>query len=1337
MHHYNAIPSHTTRSLVFTAPPGCREYGDQTSIMGSTKLDWDGLMFQGGEKDLLGWLPAYAKRDVATATRAAASTSSVYLTLQGVERSDALTIANSSGAVVTARFPSPNGAPRQWGFLTYRPGFSATSSASPMDGVVLNELAADWSLFSSTGSAAATLDAPDFASTWAGAPMLVDTVPSSVDQQDAVISTGDSFIYGQPGQATSYNIVPGAVQPLLIEVDATPTALPGSGAASTAAARGLGVRLSYLSYSTLERAEGRGCSAAVCQTALRAEAAGYAAITCGAQAYAWLDGVSARVAVYRLPAAAAGQPQVVTLSSCGGNASTASSSVLGVYTTAPVAQALYGASVGRGALAWSDVTVSGGYGSTTASISGNCGTLQVPLTSSGPLYIAVSLPKATWTAAGGILSSPSLTYLSVDCATSAEVIRRHINVVPSTNGYGWKGVYELQPGANAVSGSRLRFARPFLGQFYDLYLALQPAYNLWGVWAGNTNARDAAVLPTSYFAYWPSSGSVVDPTGLTSVATNINGVTASVTFACPPGLYSINSTHCAACPAYSWAPAGSTSSSACVCVPGSGLSGGVCSPCAANTFKASLGNSTCTACSSGYGTSGAVGATSPFACTAVFCDQYTVSGLTTSTFFNGIFVRAPNGYQNFDRPVYRRASDGVYMMASSGQWYFVTSAWTGPGSGFSYYTTYTLPTKPAPQTWLRADWGGLGASDQPSVSCTCPGGATPGANGVCPTATPTPTCPPGRYGAAPACPSSCPQWQVATAAGSGCECPSSYTNCLPPASLSVTVVSGSIDAAVTSCIWDLSATTVVTSAGTVTPVYQCRGGRSLFFFFSEARSEWVLSPVLVTDGSSSGTPARYAYSIPPAVRNSTAFPLSGATTWTVWSPSTTGFTDSAVLTFTVIAAGTSSATATSSGTPPPPPSATSTATGSRSGTATSTFSAVSTATATGTRTGSGTSTASAVPTATSSGSAAPTGSSTSSRTSTGSATASAVSTATGTGTALSTATGTGTGTSVATASSTRTAVATGSGSATSTSSATSSRSSTATSTGSAAATVTSTGTAASTASSTGTAVPTATGTSSGTATATGTSSRSSTATSTGSAAATATSSGSSVATATSSGTAASTGSSTASRTATATSTGSAAATVTSTGTAASTASSTGTAVPTATGTSSGTATATGTSSRSSTATSTGSAVATVSSTGSRSSTATGTRTATGTATGSASRPPGTPTATGTGSRSSTPTASRTPTSTATATRSGTGSRTASSTGTPTRPPASSTGTSTPSRSGSPTSSRTRTAPVTVSRSRGTSPSRTATPSPTKGTLGAGSQLGGNLLGGGFDAYGYY
>jgi hypothetical protein len=1350
------------------------EYGSVTDVMGGTKAVWPGLAFTSGIKDQLGWLPPGTLVDVAAAVptpaaAAPATTASTTVTLAGIERADGAAVAAAYGAALSVRFPATTGALRHYAYLTHRPAYStaAASAGGTLAGVVIDELASDYGLFSATGGSASIVDAPTYYATTTGQPLAHDSAPSSADQLDAAIGPGDAYVYGAPGGPAAWSFVSPAVTPLLIEVDANTSALPPASAA--AGDRAVSARLSWLDRASLERAEGRGCTPhGGCQPPL----ASAPNVTCGTRVALVLEAASQRVGVFRLPALPAGAAsQVVTVTSCGGNASVAPQSVVGVYTAPPAAQALYGASFGRGALEWSDVTTSGGFGATPATAAA-CGTVQVALTSAAPLYVAVGVPPATWDAAP---YGRPLVSLGVACAPVAPLVRRHVLVASGSAAA--RGAYFLLPGTTgAVYNSRLRFHRHYLGQFYDLHLAYSPSYGGWGVWVQLPHSRDWAATLSSAFLTFSQGFGGYDPTVLTL---STGGTSFSAAFACPAGTFAVNTTACAACPApYMWSPVGSTASSACVCAPGAGLVGGVCTPCAANSFKSAAGNASCTACPASYTTGGAVGTSSFWACTpsVPFCEQYTVSGLAVATFYNGVFDRT--AYQAFGKPVYRRASDGLFLAWawSVNRWALMTAGSDPPAGSYSFYTFYSMPSAALPQTWAPGDWGGLFPGDVPAVSCTCASGATPSATtGACPTPTPSSACAPGTAGDGTTC-ALCPPFQVADATGTGCVCPDGYLlvgdSCSPPALVAATVTActgsgcGDFAAAVAGTVWELvppGRNVTLPSGGSggnatvLTPVYASRNASSpLYAFFTPVRSEWVVSAEAPAVGgapesaSSVSLPARAAYRLPPG-GNATVFSLGSADAWTVWSANTTAFTSVAVVSFASASPSvTPSGTGSASSTPPPTASASRTASGTL--TATPSPSSPPTSSQTPSQTPSQTTTATGTATRSLSASTTPSGTTSQTPTATLSTSRSGTGTPPPTPSLSPTASTTAAATATGTPSQTQTPTLSSSLSGTGTPPPT--QSSTSTASGTAAATTTSTPTQTPTptpsTSLSGSGTPPPTPSSSATAswtaaeTTSGTPSLTPTSTPSPSQSGTATPPSTPSASATSSRTAAETTSTTPSQTQTPTpssslsETGTPTPTLSSSSSASATAAATTSRTPTGTLTSSGTAAATSSPSGTVTGTSTASAAPTSSPAPTLTPTATPSPTQTGSPSGSQSPTVSTTAAatqslTATPSQSGTPTPSRTgtstqssaPTATASVTASGTPTRTQS--GTPSGTAASTgtaTATSTLSGSATATASLTRSLGATPSSSPSaaatTSPSATVTASRTPAPTGTGS-----------------
>lgn len=224
------------------------------------------------------------------------------------------------------------------------------------------------------------------------------------------------------------------------------------------------------------------------------------------------------------------------------------SSVVGVFTAFPAAQALYGASMGKGSLAWSDATVAG-----TAWQS--CGSLQVPLTMAGPLFIAVGVPQGYWQDRGGIapgLIQPTVA-MSLTCAVSSSNQRRHLTVMSNT-AREIVGTYNRLPGDHAVFNSVVRFNRPLMGggdllytsfeaqEYTIIYTPNGPFYYFfsvyyYGIFFQKNANRNWDAQPTT--GWWVKKGRferVSDATELSSLSDN----PVSIRYSCPNSMYVID-----------------------------------------------------------------------------------------------------------------------------------------------------------------------------------------------------------------------------------------------------------------------------------------------------------------------------------------------------------------------------------------------------------------------------------------------------------------------------------------------------------------------------------------------------------------------------------------------------------------------------------------------------------------------------------------------------------------------------------------------------------------------------------------------------------------------------
>ena len=605
------------------------EYGDLSAIMGSNRITYPGISYLAAEKEQMGWLPQDRVVDLTTAVDS--RTNSTTVTLAGIDRADGHTL-NASTALAI-RWPAANGAWRQFVYAQFRPAF-ARAGGSALLGVQMHEAAADFKQWSDGSDDSS--DRPTYMHRTTGQPTLLDTTPSTIDQLDAVVSPGDAFIYGQ---------VSASLPPLLVEPLAEPTGNRFAPAGSLAPGDRLQrVRMTWLDPTTLERTEGRGCSASSCQLSLNKST--LPPITCGMWLYGPLDPIRSRVYVFVIRPMIGTATQMVRLSSCGTSSINANTAV-GVYTSLPAAQALYGASFGRGALAFSDSTLTG----TRPYNVSMCGTLVVPLTSARPLYVAFGLTAAGWALVrNGDVPAQVDMLMSCGASLTASSPPRYVSVASNTLSQ-VNGVYQLLSGNGTLLNGRPRWHRMYRFEMADIFLEHRTTG--WGVYKKNPTMRGIDETTLESYIRWSSSSYEV-----TSLAVTLNSDTVSIRYACPPASYESTGS-CVPCPAFRWSPAGSTSSSACVCEAGAGRVGSTCAPCAVNSYKPSASNATCLACPAGTNTVNATGSTSYWACKQNFCDAYAISGLF-DTSLNGLFINADISLRNV--PIYVRTSDQLLLV---------------------------------------------------------------------------------------------------------------------------------------------------------------------------------------------------------------------------------------------------------------------------------------------------------------------------------------------------------------------------------------------------------------------------------------------------------------------------------------------------------------------------------------------------------------------------------------------------------------------------------------------------------------------------------------------------
>jgi hypothetical protein len=747
------------------------EYADATEPMGSARETWAGLGYQSGFKDGMNWVQSANQWDVSPTS----AVKSVRLYVAAGERAN-LTAAAAAAAplrvVVTTRIPTNDNIPNAWVYSTWR----ASYNRAKLSGLQLHHVPLDNNPYANpVGGTGNQL----------GPPTLLDTVPSTLDQLDGEVVPGSAFVYGRDGSPRT-----------LVEVDAAVVRLPpGSTDVNDDV---LAVRLTSLTAAN-ERPEGRGCvpgSATACQPTA---AAATVPAVCNGNTTAVLSQV-APVAVFRLslPPDAGASELAVRAHSCG---SLPAATHLGVFTDYPAAQALARAAVGSGAYTFAEARFfSAGGGWTGALSTQACGEVSFPLTAGAPVYLVAALTPAAFTSllAPSVAATVTVT-LTTECASAVRNLRAFLRHDTTLLGGDWQGVFQhfASSGATGVVASRRQFMRPASPWFSINRIQFDSGANEWRwAWSNYRNYDTVNAMRGE-----PAPAGTFEVVNITS----LDGTAVTMRYACPPDMYapSAAATTCAACPTGAVSVAGAVGASGCVCGKGWGYSSssGSCSPCPANTYKATEADAACTACPTGA--TSPPGSVNSMACTTVWCDRVDIAGHNDGR-CNGAFLKT--GTYN-GLPYYKRsgASTIVYKNGWNGQWSFTDDTATWPtysyyfGGGFDMKTTVSnVP----PQYWKTADWGSaLTAGRTVTTACACPAGSTlNNATGACVSPSVAPT------GAASCVDSSawngtacvaCPPYQVANAAGTACMCPVGYTApgpayaCEPPRVLNVTAAPGS------------------------------------------------------------------------------------------------------------------------------------------------------------------------------------------------------------------------------------------------------------------------------------------------------------------------------------------------------------------------------------------------------------------------------------------------------------------------------------------------------------------------------------------------------------------
>lgn len=843
------------------------EYGDVTEIMAAARESWAGLAYQTGFKSALNWIPPGGMFETAAPTSgsAAASASSV-VTLSATERASL-----QPGTVATARWPSPDGVPNSWVYLTHRAAY-----ASAMSGPQLHLLSLD---YDPAGTPAGSFG------NRVGGPMLIDTTPFTSDQLDAEITPGGAYVLGSDTGATfgvtgntSAIGLPLASQLMLVQP--LPQVVSPAGSTDPVDVT-QPVRLAWLSDAG-ERPEGRGCdyrapSRGACQPAA---SSALRTATCGGTFAGTLTPM-APAASWVLSAPSSTPALAVTLRACGLTAG----AVLGVYTSPPLAQTLHGAAVSSGAFAFSDRKFIAFGGDREYTLP--CGEVLVPLTSAQPLYIAVGHASGPTAPFGWPFPASDAAFnvsLSVTCGPTQPNLKHFIYQTGGGLGGDWQGVLQQWTGDWALQNSRRAY-----------YIMAHPFMNInklgWqnGAWSWAwANARDQAAFNVFKTA-GSNSADVTTTTG------------ATIRYACPANMYepaSGGAEMCTACPFNTVSPAGSIGPAACVCRAGAGAStNGECAPCAAGSYKPSAGNAVCTPC--GMGSTSGAGATNSLQCMTPWCSQITISGAGGGPDPNGVWNIGTGPHNG--QPYYVKGGLAMFRAWWDGNYHFTGDIGVFPANGPGwYYPGLGTSTGAPPQFWTSATWGSLGSG---SIICTCSAPAVLNARtGACvaPTPTPAPSCPDGQFiagtGTAAAC-ASCPPFQVAPSSlAPYCQCPVGYTSpgaaaaCEPPKALTLSFT-GAVGSAPGFLLGRYELVSDGTSAsGSAFPVYALVSGSaagSIYLTPHVARRQWSLMPApAVAAGGASFSP-RYGYADDSAWNVLGAFgsalpPLGTASTWLIY-----------------------------------------------------------------------------------------------------------------------------------------------------------------------------------------------------------------------------------------------------------------------------------------------------------------------------------------------------------------------------------------------------------------------------------------------------------------------
>jgi len=533
----------------------------------------------------------------------------------------------------------------------------------------------------------------------------VDSTPSSIGNGVLVcvndlscsaqlpVYSGDAYVYDAADHA------------MLVEVGNKTRIYPGP-ANTTAQDSAFAVSLTALGGDGLPLDQGawvRGCDGAGCWGAPPTTT-----VTCGGS-YPVTLGPNAQTAVFWLDPATAATNVTFTTCPASGPASTVPVAISVFFGAFPVTYAYYHGSVGQTGDAYSQVTYM------NASVSRPCGTVTVPVSPTINTWIVVGSP-------GAQRGTPATATLSVACGGA---------IAPS-----------FYPAINLAGPCGSSSVFTMTGTFFSG----QPVYTNGvrfvfyggGCWNRWVQASTVTACANSFCTF-----------GTSGVA-DIRQTTAGI---CPAGSYGVGTT-CVACPAGRWAPAGSRSSTACVCpgewtvdaVSGNCVGTSLGGPASQRTRRpvtahqarstivpASIGcgpgtvpNSAgqCAACPAGCTSAGSPSST----CSCPWYDTVVMVGISSGAGTYTIFNATRNGL-----PVYRLSTGTRYMQWTGSSWAVVANV--GDSGAYAFLS---VPLRALPPQFVNSQsyavCTGSGSMTVDSLgrrACYCPPGMGPDASGVC------------------------------------------------------------------------------------------------------------------------------------------------------------------------------------------------------------------------------------------------------------------------------------------------------------------------------------------------------------------------------------------------------------------------------------------------------------------------------------------------------------------------------------------------------------------------------------------------------------------------------